>query len=692
MDRIREIDEEKARREKIRLLVIQLKEEENVKSVMTSGELVVRSNVHIDALEDDLMRAALAMKNKTQKKELVPEREAKKKLSELTRYLDFSTNRSIMTAWGVIDHLFMNAKDSKVTTKINKQGVEYEVRYPALHLSELAQILCSDEAKMSGSELIPLFVCLGASEDEAIAAIRIAAVKAALGTDDGTNLKYEYELKAELASRSSGIDDILISIDELKWVVFPKFDDQEGSKEMLACTADGDKLLARWLQDVEQAQQIRSKLDEQRQKSLGMFMIAWKDVQVPMAPFDGRKQAVLKSVIDYCERATAVTKQERDVDIPAGLIKRLGVESFPIFLHVRLLFLIQVAEAEEARGHLEAKVKQAELFKMTIKQVKGDLDDLVFPGDEVSLSESSVVSIQSLTAINDAEGSRVAVDPSQQPTALAGDPAKSPSKEPAKSDVAPKKKRRMPKVSRPVCALMPSEPLDKNIRIRLTGSAPRAPTVISLLWTTAALGQGFEGHAYKDIVTYLQQYAAIRAQAALRGFRQRWRYRAARRRWLDKEAVIATRYFKIWCHVSRHDLDNRQHLWRKIKAWRFYTKRVCRLRYIFRVCHWPFFVWRRWACGRAVAKEKAKFLVTRVMPTLLEMTVFRAWKKFAMKGALILRIEARYLKKKVADKLGDAFTWIHSWAKKRRFIRRHWISRGVHMVSSNDGYGCCRHS
>jgi hypothetical protein len=182
---------------------------------------------------------------------------------------------------------------------------------------------------------------------------------------------------------------------------------------------------------------------------------------------------------------------------------------------------------------------------------------------------------------------------------------------------------------------------------------------------------------------YLQQYASIRVQAAVRCYRRHWRFRAARQRWLDKESVIERRYFKIWCHVSRHDLDNRKHLWRKVKAWRFYTKRVQRLRYMFRVCHWPFFVWRRWACGRAVAKEKAKFLVTRVMPTLLEMTVFRAWKKFAMKGALILRIETKHLKKKVAGKLADAFTWIHTWAKKRRFIRRHWISRGVHLVSND---------
>jgi hypothetical protein len=146
-----------------------------------------------------------------------------------------------------------------------------------------------------------------------------------------------------------------------------------------------------------------------------------------------------------------------------------------------------------------------------------------------------------------------------------------------------------------------------------------------------------------------------------------------------RPAMATRRNAQLWVISTAGDAQSK-YLWRKVKAWHFYTKRLNRLRYIFRVCHWPFFVWRRWACGRTAAKQNAKFLVTRVMPTLLELTVFRAWKKYALKGAMILRTEARLIKKKALEKLKEAFDWVHTWARKRRFIRRHWISRGVYMV------------
>jgi hypothetical protein len=693
LDRIREIEEDLARRAKIRQLALELKEAENVKSVMTSGELVVRSAVNQEQLEGELLKAALAMKKATQKKEVLPERQAKTKLRELTRYLGGSTNRKILTSWGILDHHYMDAKEVKVTTKTNKQGGEYEARYPALRLSDLANILCSDDAKISASELPDLFMCLGASKEEAHTAIRIAAIKATLGPDNGVNLIYEAALKDELKACRSGIEDMLVSIEELKFVVFPRPEDHEGMRDLMLCTAEGDKLLTRWLQDREQAVEVKAKLDEQRQKALGMFMVAWKDVQVPKGPFDGRKQAILKKVIDYCDEVTTLHNKKREAVVPANLIKRLGIESFPAFLRRRLLIIVEAAEAEESRGHLEAKAKVTELFKLTIKQVRDDLDDIVFASDDKSASEGSVSSLMdqlppsqfssssSLTAAAPLTTALVVAEsPAPADTPAEDVPGPLLVKKPAADGTLKKKASKKPKMQRLDSSQIPPEPLDDTIRINLHSTPERAATVIQLLWKTASLGKGFDGHAYKDVVMYLQAYSSIRIQAALRAYRRRWRYGAARRRWREKEAVIAERSFHVWRHVARHDLDNRKYLWRKVKAWHFYTKRLNRLRYIFRVCHWPFFVWRRWACGRTAAKQKAKFLVTRVMPTLLELTVFRAWKKYALKGAMILRTEARLIKKKALEKLKEAFDWVHTWARKRRFIRRHWISRGVYMV------------
>ena len=674
MDRIREIQEELNRREKIRRLALELKEAENIKSVMTSGELVVKSKVQTGALEDELLNQ-LAMKKSVQKKEILPERQAALRLRELTRYLGGSTNRKIMTAWAVIEYLYMNAKESKVTLKTNKLGVEYEARHPALRTSELALILCSEEAKVTALEIPSLFMCLGTSAHEAAVALRIAGVRAALGPNNGENLVHEAVLKNHLTSLLTGIDDILISIEELKFVVFPKQDDLEGAKEVLICAMEGEKMFARWLQDKEQEEDVRTKLGLQRANALETFMVAWRDVYLQRGPYDGRKQLILVKVVEYCVNATAMHNRKRHVDIPSGIIKRLGIDAFPEILHGRLLLLVAAAEAEDARGHLEAKVKATELFKLTIKQVKDDLDDLVFAGDETG----SMVSNETMDSFDAMPKATERYD--LGPSLLQDDPRKS------ETDLASKKKKKKKPMLRMDSALIPLEPLDANFRFRLHDPTPGAPTVIKLLWDTAALGQGFDGYAYKDVVMYLQAYASVRMQAALRGFRRRWRFRAARRRWMNKEAIISNQYFHVWRRAARHDLDNRNYLWRKLKAWNFYAKRVIRLRNLFRACFWPFYVWRRWACGRSVAKEKAKFLVTRVMPTLLTLTTFRAWKKYALKGALILRIEAKLIKKKATAKIAEAFSWIHMWARKRRIIRRHWISRAVHMVSSRQVSG-----
>ena len=207
----------------------------------------------------------------------------------------------------------------------------------------------------------------------------------------------------------------------------------------------------------------------------------------------------LKQVIDYCDQVTTVHNKKREAAVPAGLVKRLGIQSFPAFLHRHLALTVEAAEAEEARGHLEAKAKVTELFKLTIKQVKDDLEDIVFASDDATSDGGSVRSLQEPPSLPPSSSSSLTVvEPAPAPAAVPPPlvvvvketpvPAKKPAEETpgpllvskAAAVGAAKKKTRQSKVQRLDSALMPPEPFDKSIRINLHGTPKRAATVIQV--------------------------------------------------------------------------------------------------------------------------------------------------------------------------------------------------------------------
>jgi hypothetical protein len=154
---------------------------------------------------------------------------------------------------------------------------------------------------------------------------------------------------------------------------------------------------------------------------------------------------------------------------------------------------------------------------------------------------------------------------------------------------------------------------------------------------------------------------------------------AARLKWLKKNTTIIGYVFKIWLKKISDQLEVRRTCRRKMIAWRWHVISVKRRRNLFRLCFWPFFVWRRYVSKRAVGKEKAKFLVLRVLPTVLTMTVFRAWKVYAHHEAALNRCANKYLKKQMDNQVKYAYGWLRYWAWQRRVIRHAWIGRGLAM-------------
>jgi hypothetical protein len=154
---------------------------------------------------------------------------------------------------------------------------------------------------------------------------------------------------------------------------------------------------------------------------------------------------------------------------------------------------------------------------------------------------------------------------------------------------------------------------------------------------------------------------------------------AARLKWMKKNTVVISYVFKIWFKIIRDQMETRKVCRRKIIAWRFYMRNAKKRRNLFRLCFWPFYVWRKYVSKKAVGKEKAKFLVLRVMPTVLTMGVFRAWKVYAHQESAINRCANDFFKKQMDNQVKYAYSWLRYWSWQRRVIRHAWIARGLAM-------------
>lgn len=208
-------------------------------------------------------------------------------------------------------------------------------------------------------------------------------------------------------------------------------------------------------------------------------------------------------------------------------------------------------------------------------------------------------------------------------------------------------------------------------------------SVLSSLRALVALGKTFPRFSFRDIVEVLHFIAASKIGAAFRGHRKQWRYFAARTRWKKIFRGIQRKHYGIWAENVKHIVILRSHCYRKLVAWKYYTGYTRRRREIFRQCFWPLYVWRKYASASATAKEKTKFLVSRVMPTFTKMHIFRAWKHYAMKEARNQRVSMKYNKKLLVNNGVSMVYFWKNWARVRHAIRVQWHRRGKHMRRKN---------
>jgi len=205
------------------------------------------------------------------------------------------------------------------------------------------------------------------------------------------------------------------------------------------------------------------------------------------------------------------------------------------------------------------------------------------------------------------------------------------------------------------------------------------PSLFTIFRRAIMHGKGLYGTSNNDVVELVQAYAATRLQTNYRGFTRRWRYRVARRAWKHLYNFMKARVFVAWATDTKQIRTLRHYCFRKVKAWRYYTKQNLRRKHHFRVCYWPFFVWRRHATETGRAKEKTKFLVTRVMPTYALLSTFRGWKRYYIFEANFNKPADRFYAKHL-DKQRKVFIhWWLYWTRRRKGLRRSWVEKGYIM-------------
>ena len=145
----------------------------------------------------------------------------------------------------------------------------------------------------------------------------------------------------------------------------------------------------------------------------------------------------------------------------------------------------------------------------------------------------------------------------------------------------------------------------------------------------------WEQVALKAVVGKVQTHTAGKFQSAMRGWFVRHQLMEKNREqrcihffaihWMNRVAG----YFVAWRKQAAAQRELRERCWPKIRAWRGFAVAQKTRMEVFRICFWPFHVWRRETWANILARDKAKFLV-RVNREFLKIRHLRAWYRYLL--------------------------------------------------------------
>ncbi|DAZ94572.1 TPA: LOW QUALITY PROTEIN: hypothetical protein N0F65_004188, partial [Lagenidium giganteum] len=176
-------------------------------------------------------------------------------------------------------------------------------------------------------------------------------------------------------------------------------------------------------------------------------------------------------------------------------------------------------------------------------------------------------------------------------------------------------------------------------------------------------------------------FAADCVKTSIRAY---WKKREADE-WPERQMIFRFRLkksvFLEWRRFTRHADVLRKFVMRKFVAWAYHTRKMYQYYAFFRVCFWPFYVWKRHLQQQIIARGKTSFLVN-VLETYVQLRHFNAWKARYRQNLWYRKHVLRLRKKKNVKTCRIVF---HDWRARMEtniIVHRLWKRRGhvLHRV------------
>jgi hypothetical protein len=574
--------------------------------------------------------------------------EIKAKLKTLATYINSHTSRKILDTWHLIEGRFKSSTHSKQVIELDSNGLAHPVKHPAIPISALAYMLCSTKIKVGHEELLKMCNKLGfISAEQAFLARRIAAVQVILAMNDEVKSEHYESFKQELWHLSKG-GEPLVSLQEFTDIIFSE-DPAERESQFAAIKANRQEQVQAMMDEKKNKAAAKQREVSRKKQMVDDFVVALAQLQLMKGNLTSAKVADFNQMIEKCKTYIAKQKEDQAANVPQDLVLFLGLEAYPQIIQDKIVAKREARLAQHKANHRPSDATGTTInsennpfSKANIVAKKGlarhDVDDASIESHLSSVRAASNAHI-------DESASHAGTDPSHRASVT--------------SQTTPAVKVHVKTYKRVILA--------------------GPPSVLEIMREMVSYGRGLHGLSYREAISILQAICTTKMNAMFRCYRKRWRYSAARRMWNKHFLEYTRKHFIALRTLVRYKVNIRKKCWRKLKAWRYFTKRAHERRNTFRIAFWPFYVWHRYADAMGKAKDKATFLVGRVMPTIATIKVFRAWKGYAkLEGKLNRAADAFFQKLQRADSK-VLLRWMHEWAHKRHAIRRAWNIKGNEM-------------
>ena len=258
----------------------------------------------------------------------------RKKLKNLEQFLNTHTARKMIDCWNFIENRFRNSTYSKTFLELDSSGLTHPVKYPALHMSTLTLLLCSSRVKIGHKELRDLYDQMGFSDQDhqqVFHSRQVAALNVVLGNSGDQDTPQYLQYRQELLELTLGVEEPLVSMQELVKVVFPA--DEEERQALFKTIYDNrqkeaDAVLAEkrrkeMLKD--QAETRRKRLVDDFEGSLeGLNILDFKDGRLTPEKLND-----FIAMLDRCQKFIAKQREDALAAIPPDLLSFIGIEAFP---------------------------------------------------------------------------------------------------------------------------------------------------------------------------------------------------------------------------------------------------------------------------------------------------------------------------------------------------------------------------